>query len=290
MTLSTEASISILFAKQIDLSAGMTQKMTHAITPLSGKVFKKYGHALLDPAISKETAKQLSQEFKEDSTIELAIHLYAAALSWEQIYQLLNIPRTAYLATMRAFSRFVKEREEIVPDYHFDRGFWTWRYLCGAAFRIGELEYEMILPPYQHRQSALAGKPCLSIHIPSDAQLAIEGLHQSYRAAAHFFKTYFPDYHYTVMFTDTWLLSPKLAEWLTAGSKIVTFAQDYQILTVEPEKDEGIFWIFRRGDQNFANYPEKTSLQRAAKKSLLQGEHIGSAIGILREDRFRLPF
>ncbi|MGK0552067.1 acyltransferase domain-containing protein [Enterococcus faecalis] len=277
----------IRLTENIQLPISIKEKIAFALTKLPDRLLKHYGHQLIDKKTAQQTAHYLSETYQDDSFSELAFHLYAATLSWKEIYQPLTIPTTIYLATMKAFTRFTKERLAVGAEAQFDRGRWTWRYLCGAAYRIDELEFEMQLPPYSNKQPELDGKPALSIHIPSDAQLDSKMLKQTYREAIAFFARYFPDYHYTAMYTDTWLLSPQLAQWLNPTAKIVRFAKDYQLLQIEPEKDDGIAWIFHRLDRQIDTYPQHTSLQRAAKKSLLQGEHIGSALGILQIDNFK---
>lgn len=268
-------------AEALDFPEAVIEQTMLEAENISSEVFERYGRELLDANKAKAAAKKIDEVYEEEPFATLAIYLYAASQSWIKIYQPLKIPRTIYLATMNAFGRFIHEHFQVTGRYRFDRGFWIWRYTSGLIFRIGELEYEMTYFPKGHKDLKLEGKHCLSLHITSDADLSRNKIRDSYESAIHFFELYFPDYHYQVMYTDTWLLSPNLTKWLKQDSKIRLFAADYRLLSVDEQDDSGVPWIFGRVDAQVQDYPEKTSLQRQAKQQLLAGAHIGSALGIL---------
>ncbi|EME7083880.1 DUF5596 domain-containing protein [Enterococcus faecium] len=268
-------------AGDLDFPEAVIEQMMMELESISSEVLEQYSRELLDANKAKAAAKKIDEVYGEEPFVALTIYLYAASQSWLKIYQPLKIPRTVYLATMNAFTRFIHEHFQVTGRYHFDRGFWIWRYTSGLIFRIGELEYERTYFPKGHKELKLEGKQCLSLHIPSDADLSRNKIRDSYGSAIRFFELYFPDYHYQVMYTDTWLLSPNLIKWLKQDSKIRLFAADYRLLSVDEQDDSGVPWIFGRVDANVQDYPEKTSLQRQAKQQLLAGAHIGSALGIL---------
>lgn len=268
-------------AGDLDFPEAVIEQMMMELESISSEVLEQYSRELLDANKAKAAAKKIDEVYGEEPFVALTIYLYAASQSWLKIYQPLKIPRTVYLATMNAFTRFIHEHFQVTGRYHFDRGFWIWRYTSGLIFRIGELEYERTYFPKGHKELKLEGKQCLSLHIPSDADLSRNKIRDSYESAIRFFELYFPDYHYQVMYTDTWLLSPNLIKWLKQDSKIRLFAADYSLLSVDEQDDSGVPWIFGRVDANVQDYPEKTSLQRQAKQQLLAGAHIGSALGIL---------
>ncbi len=268
-------------AGDLDFPEAVIEQMMMELESISSEVLEQYSRELLDANKAKAAAKKIDEVYGEEPFVALTIYLYAASQSWLKIYQPLKIPRTVYLATMNAFTRFIHEHFQVTGRYHFDRGFWIWRYTSGLIFRIGELEYERTYFPKGHKELKLEGKQCLSLHIPSDTDLSRNKIRDSYESAIRFFELYFPDYHYQVMYTDTWLLSPNLIKWLKQDSKIRLFAADYSLLSVDEQDDSGVPWIFGRVDANVQDYPEKTSLQRQAKQQLLAGAHIGSALGIL---------
>lgn len=266
----------------IEIPVLVQEKVNAALEELQEQEMITSVHKLLDTVTASAEAKWLSQLYKEESMKELAIHLYAATISWKHIYQPMQIPHEIYLATMRAFTRFLKETKQVGNQDVFDRGFWTWRYLCGLEFRIDQLEFEMIAADHKSKAPQLEGQTYLSLHIPSDAKLVHEQVQENYQSARMFFETYFPAYASAPIVTDTWLLSPKLKEWLPATSNLVLFGNDYELLLTEPEKNDSVLWLFNTISNDVSKYPENTTLQKAAKAWLLAGNAIGSAVGRLQ--------
>ena len=187
-----------------------------------------------------------------------------------------RFPEDIYIATMGCFSRFVREHFVSYGYYGFDRDFWTTRQVNAKLFRIGELEYEII-----------DGDKCeISLHIPSDAVMKPAALNTSLDMAGAFFAEYFPGKENCLVRCESWLLSPKLKSLLKENSNIIRFQNAFEILEEFPDSMDFLEWLFQvAGGQResvvFANLPEKTSLQRAAKELLLKGGSIGSAEGVL---------
>ncbi|EOB3456029.1 acyltransferase domain-containing protein [Enterococcus hirae] len=267
--------------EMIELPKEVQQELTQVILQLKENELITSGKRLLEVTKAEKEAKRLSEVYQGETIKELAFHLYAACMSWESVYLPRQISFEIYQETMHAFTRFLEESKRINHFYQFDRGFWTWRYVCGLEFRINQLEFEMVAPPHKNKVPELADKSYISIHIPSDADLTHPLITETYLEAQIFIDKYYPDYRTALFITDTWLLSPKLKEWLKPEANLSLFADDYQLLLTELNKNEGVFWIFNTISSDVTSYPEKTSLQRAAKKEMLQGGHIGSAVGIL---------
>lgn len=266
-------------AGSLQLSESVIKKLQNCLAKLDWAEYAAVLTALIEPSTAEAAAKQLS----ETSTpiVELSVQLGAAVLSWEKIYQPRKIAKSIYLASMKAFARFLKERMQNFNDTEFDRGFWTWRFLCGREFRIGELEYEVLLPPYSELFAAAKKQAVIAIHIPSDARLTPVLLQESYQQAASFWREKFPELPYAYMATDTWLLSPVLQTLLPPSANIRTFAKDYRIIAQETESDQAAFWIFGDTSRPLSEWPERTTLQKNTKKLIEKGGHIGSAVGIL---------
>lgn len=255
--------------------------------------------ALTDAAAAPEAYKQLRLmagaaaeadpvSSAPDWPLELAVYLAAALGCWQRVYQPRGIPREVFVASMGCFPRFIGEYYATNGEYGFDRGFWTWRFTCGNIYRLGTLEYEMTAfaahgRPLPAGLPLAGGAPILSVHIPSNAALKDGPLAESYRGAQAFFARHWPQYAYTAVFTDTWLLSPALQGVLKPGSGILRFARDYRLLWKNEESDEAVPWIFGR-QLDVADMPEDSSLQRGVKALMARGGHVGSAAGVLELD------
>ena len=231
----------------------------------------------LNRLITWETAKEAYQELKmrlgedEGNLKMLYCQLECARRTYEN-YQKMNISEKIFADTMKCYSRFIDECQEKNGWMFCDRAWWTYRQLSMQIFRIGDLEYQFL----KH-----GDEDAMAVHIPSDAIFTREAVDESLRLAGEFFATYYPDYKYTKYTCDSWLLSQELKKFLPEDSKILDFQRRFEILEEHKDKMEFIEWLFQRlEDTDYSELPEKTSLQRKVKESLLQGGKIGEAYGV----------
>lgn len=270
-----------VFCKEIDMNKEVIEELKELYKEEEFAAFSEFEKQLVDPQKAEEAYEQIKEQTKADRRIELLIYLKAAIRSWKEVYLPKSISRSIYLDSMAVFSRFMNERREAFKDHQFDRGFWTWRFTSGVEYRIGELEYEMRSAPFETEEIEKEA-PVLAVHIPSDARLTQEAVWESYREATSFFHTYFPDYSYQGLFTESWLLAPSLKEVLPPYSNILQFAEDFHLIEEDPDNDDAIGWIFGFKEVPVEELPETTRLEKAAKERLKNGEQIGSAVGLLQ--------
>lgn len=205
----------------------------------------------------------------------LRTHLEAACAAWDR-YRELGISEEIYIATMAAFSRFVREHQASFGRYGFDRDFWTTRQTGCLLFRIGTLEYELLTEN---------GSRFISLHIPSDSDLRYNALRSSWDLAKQLLETTFPAFRNVPWICHSWLLSPQLPGLLPSGSRILGFQRGFAI---EEAEDDGEFkqWAYGRPDIPDQDLPESTTLQRSLKAFLLAGNTFHSGRGILKADPF----
>lgn len=202
----------------------------------------------------------------------LSYMLTAAFYSLEE-YEEKGIPKEIFTDTMKCFSRFTQEHYESYGYYGFDRGFWTGRQLSLQLFRLGELEFEKTIEENQK---------IIAVHIPSDAILTEENCKKSLRMADDFFREEDCSYEHVPYSCNSWLLSPALKNLLPEQSNILKFQNLFTIESVEEDCTEYLTWIFKRNDLDLKDFPENTSLQKNAKKYLLNGGKIGEGKGYLK--------
>lgn len=222
---------------------------------------------LLNPETSQQAATALRKELSDqspDGMAELAVHLLTAKKSRPHWCESLALPDRVFLDTMGCFPRFLLENYSNTGRYFYDRGFWTWRQLCGRLFRLGVLEFEIV-------------PEGLSVHIPSDAVCTREALHASYDAAR---KLFGDDCR---MYCETWLLSPALPKLLKPDSGILTFQRDYEVYKTDEQNEDYKRWVFGNPEGPMEQWPEATSLQRGVKAYVLQGGKIGCGTGWLKK-------
>lgn len=206
----------------------------------------------------------------------LTCMLHCALECWEA-YQKTGLSDEIFIDTMACFTRFTNEHFISYGCYGFDRAFWTVRQVSGKLFRIGQLEYELLTED---------GKNVVSLHIPSDADLRLPLLRQSYDAAKVLIDQRFPDFAGVPYVCGSWLLSPNLKDLLPAHSRILAFQRSFDVQKTY-SGEEFKEWVYKRTDIPNADLPENTSLQRNLKAFLLSGGTFLSGEGPLIEEPFR---
>lgn len=202
------------------------------------------------------------------------------ALEARERYRVLGLSEEIYYDTMGCFSRFVREHMESYGSYGFDRDFWTVRQVSCKLFRIGQLEYELL---------CREGKPEISLHIPTDTQLRLSLLRESWLQAREVLFCLFPEYENAPFSCHSWLLSPDLASLLPSESNILAFQRSFSISPIDKSCTGVIQWVFKNPKLQPDAYPENTSLQRRLKAFLRAGNLFRDAKGILHQDPF-LPY
>ena len=191
-------------------------------------------------------------------------------------FEQLGLSHEVFVDTMACFTRFVGEHLKSFGRYGFDRAFWTVRQVSCMLFRMGALEYELFTEK---------GQKMISLHIPSDADLSLPSLRDSWCQAKKLLAR-FPDYANGHWICGSWLISPDLRNFLPESSRILGFQRSFTVhdTWVDEEFKE---WVYGRVDIPNEELPEKTSLQKNVKRFLLNGGAFRSALGVLVEDPFR---
>ena len=221
---------------------------------------------------------ELEQQLGEDplGLRMLTAQLRCARNTWA-LYERCGLSRRIYADTMAAFSRFVREHRESFGAYGFDRAFWTVRQISGTLFRIGELEYELV------REN---GEPVLELHIPSDADLRLPKLRESWEQARALIADRFPDWKTAPIHCHSWLLSLNLPQLLPETSRILAFQRSFALRPSAEAETDMKLWVFKNRDIPTEQLPEQTSLQRSMKAFLLAGGVFRDGEGFLCDDPF----
>lgn len=182
---------------------------------------------------------------------------------------------------------------------------WFGRFFDLTRFKLGRLEFETLDEPNVLSkffsqgefglqsatnsqgefglQAAAARRLVLNVHIPSAGKLLHEDCVSSYNAARDFYRKYFAageiDFH-----CYSWLLFPRIKEFLPPSSNILQFAADWQIYeTVSDTHGEDLWRIFGQPVEvgNYADLPENNTLRKNCKRWLLKGNTLGCGRGKL---------
>lgn len=163
---------------------------------------------------------------------------------------------------------------------------WLTNHLKGELFRIGRFQYQIYTCcnhtiDYSKLPFGL-GEKVIYIHVPQGEKLIYDDCIKSINNAKTFFKIYFPDYKFKYFFCESWLLYERNADFMKKESNILKFASLFDIAYSVNEQSQAIERIFGEKREKAADYPEKTSLQKAAKEYIQNNNTLGLGIATIK--------
>lgn len=216
--------------------------------------------------------------------------LYVLDLSYEMkvIFEERGYPYQIFLDTASDYRAKLFECKTVHDTWGTFVGAWYPIFVYGDLIRLGRLEYELCDYEYDYvyEKSGIKltkGSHVKNIHIPSGEALTEEMCFDSYKKAYDFFADSLVDGK-LVCICHSWLLHHSTAEVLPADSNTVRFMHDFDITPESEDKEEfGDKWRVFGAESNLpdSELPEKTSMQRAYKKYLMDGGKTGAALGVL---------
>lgn len=124
------------------------------------------------------------------------------------------------------------------------------------------------------------GDPILSVHIPNKGALTKEACEESYGRACEVFGNCYPEFGYKAFHCHSWMLDPRLGEFLSESSNILAFQKKYARYAGETMGKDVLNFVFKMQSGEYKDLPEDTSLQRALKKLYLDGKYIYEYEGV----------
>lgn len=205
-----------------------------------------------------------------------------------------GIPEQVFWDTFADLRYKVQECKDVQGVWGNFVAFWYPIFYSCDIVKLGRLEYENCTyewdVPYEaHGVTLKKGDPVKSIHIPSSGEPFDSAARlASYKKAYEFFRE---ELHGgpLICVCHSWLLYEEYAKILKPGN-ISDFQKDFDILSSTADKDFGDSWRLFGADYQkpTAELPEKTSMQRAFKKFLLEGREPGMGMGVLVFDGEKL--
>lgn len=231
----------------------------------------------------KEDKKQFFVHLKEEENwrvFALALYIRMAVEVYET-FQEKGIADQIYFDTFSDFRIWNEECQKKYGICGLTECEWLSLPLELKIFRLGRLQFEPIClekAVETEKYTLPEGTKVLNVHIPEDGRLDAEACLDSFAKAEKFFGETFEAF-----VCESWLVSPKLKELLNEDSNIIKFMELFE--------NYGIVYPFRQAEQRVfgeiseqkEDYPERTSLQRALKKYVLDGKEPGMGQGV----RFR---
>lgn len=156
-----------------------------------------------------------------------------------------------------------------------------------TRFALGRLQFEIVEFDGEYEKDGKKlkkGDKVVNVHIPRTlTPLDKKSRDDAYAQAAEFFRE-MTDGAPIAFVCSSWLLYPEAEKILPAHSNIRGFMADYDIIRSKVDEEGDYHNMWRLFDMDFTgdftDYPEDSSLRRAYKKFLLDGNRTGSGYGV----------
>ena len=156
-----------------------------------------------------------------------------------------------------------------------------------TRFALGRLQFEIVEFDGEYEKDGKKlkkGDKVINVHIPRTlTPLDKKSRDDAYAQAAEFFRN-MTDGAPIAFVCSSWLLYPEAEKILPAHSNIRGFMADYDIIRSKVDEEGDYHNMWRLFDMDFTgdfnDYPEDSSLRRAYKKFLLDGNRTGSGYSV----------
>lgn len=243
--------------------------------------------ALEEYTVSGDTRIETYDVSCPDGTRNLLSFLYMCEET-EKLYLRKKIDPQILTDTLKDIRIWVEMCEKYGKRFSLEETGWLAHHLSGELFKLGRLQFAFgkalcDAPSRSFRK----GDPIIEVHIDNSSPLQPSECEESFRAAAAFFRTYFPEYRYRAFTCHSWLLGSSMTELLPEKSNILRFRERFDIIEEEPA-DDIIRYVFRWNstrDSLLSEEPEN-SFAKAVKEKALKGGVFFIGYGILKEKNF----
>jgi len=156
---------------------------------------------------------------------------------------------------------------------------WLRHLVNGQIFKLGVLQFQAFQMLYLDendkgetwfnyvddiKQRLAEGSPVLNVHIQKGADLSPEKVAESFSLARAFFRNHFPEMQIEAFVCFSWLLDPFLGRILPEESRIVQFGAMFEIIGLAKDNNQAVERIFGKRWRKKSDFPQDTSLQKAA--------------------------
>jgi len=221
-------------------------------------------------------------------TAQFSVFAFAAKELLEQ-YRAKGIAEEIYWDSMRDL--LWKFRECL--DVHGVPGSFVAPWFAGFyrmnRFALGRLQFEhAAFREEEYSRCGLTlhkGDDVINVHIPSSGPLTKESRLDAYRRAYEFYKGEFPTKIMPIV-CSSWLLYPAHREFLPEKSNILSFMEDFDIISFSEKQEFSDAWrVFgSHAAKDPSEWPRDTSLRRAYAERVCAGKPVGGGYGVILFD------
>lgn len=140
------------------------------------------------------------------------------------------------------------------------------------AFEMIYLDKEFLGETYMEfskaqKEKLPSGSPVINCHIQTGADLSNDRVSLSFSDAQRLFEKLFPDRKYRAFICYSWLLYPDMTGLLPKGSKIKSFAENFEIIGSISDSEQAFENIFGKAYKRPPKLQAPTALQKLASEN-----------------------
>lgn len=253
--------------------------------------FPSFYDSLFKEALSMATLsfpKEYSLYNPQDYTAQenLLAHLfYCEAL--EKTYKEMGIGEDVFLATIFDIVLWTNVWYKMNGEIGLDETAWLSRHFSGKLYRLGRLQF--CLGGFENDYPAHGikkGENVIEVHIPADGKLSFEECTASFIRARAFFAQHFSDFSYRFYSCHSWLLDTSLKRFVGENSNVYLFGSRFEEID-KHQGDDVLRYVFRwdAKRENLHNFAAKSTLARALKEAVKNGEAFYEVLGIIPKEK-----
>ena len=242
-----------------------------------------------DEAVGFETIKDSLEKISNIISVDFytvqLVFFICLTTYLENMYKKAGVDEKIYFDTVEDLKYKLAECYDVEKVWGVIATGWFVNLFRMRTYALGRLEFNMGVHTGDDLvvggRSVKDGDKVINIHIPSSGKpFDTASRLDSYEKAYYFFKDRFGD-NEPVFRCETWLIYPPNKELLGEKSNIVSFMDDFNIVSSYEYPDTENLWRIFGADAELPpeQLPRNTSMQRAFADWFMKGNRLGAGIG-----------
>lgn len=251
-------------AAELCSDPGQIRELESLLPLFFGDYQKKNGFPFYpDGAYPREFFKKLCENAQH---FNVCIDLYAFAaysaifVDIKNYYKEFGISGDIFESTASSLAVYAKSHTVLTNKAGISDYRWCANYLCLAVFRIGELEYQLCVNPFEKGMIPEEFDTVIKIHVPGGCDFSPQARKKSYKMAYDFFSCKLSEKKLCFV-CDSWLLSKEHSQ---IPGNISSFRNEFTIISEYADNEKDFLWrVFgTRQLDNVSTLPAETAMQR----------------------------
>lgn len=223
------------------------------------------------------------KDFNDPASRYFYVQLLTVCLPFVRNYhKSIGVPEIITQATLADLGRNVRVHRKREGVGGLGVMWWLMLHFRGVIFQLGRLQFERQRLGDQIAESINAAggdvtpdTHALSIHIPDFmGPMDHDACTESIRMATEFFPKYFPAWPVEFGVCNSWLLDPKLKDYLRPESNIIRFQDRFNLIETDGESNDSVMqFVFGKHVADLETVTPRSSLERGVIAHIRNGNN-----------------